>query len=138
MKKTALLKTAVIILTLIYSLTMPLLSGCGLVFNAESYGGKLVFVGIMLIVSALLMTCGNFMCFSEKQTVRTISCIFTVLGTILCMVMLYILCDHADRAGWSNKFTMNPVSDMYKSRIFPCIVPSVSAAVIVLCKKTPE
>ena len=44
--------------------------------------------------------------------------------------MMYKLCSHADAAGWTDKFAMTPISDMYRARIMPTIAPAATAVVV--------
>ncbi len=129
-KNHIILKIIMLVLTAVYSCTMTILSGAGLYYNRESYGEKLENIGIMLIVSGILMTVGAVLCLFRKNILNIISLVFSCSGFALCMTMLYKLCDHADRAGWSDKYNMSPVSDMYKSRIMPCIAPFVIAVAV--------
>ena len=132
-KNHIILKIIMLVLTAVYSCTMTVLSGAGLYYNRESYGEKLENIGILMIVSGILMTVGAVLCLFRKNILNIISLVFSCSGFALCMTMLYKLCDHADRAGWSDKYNMSPVSDMYKSRIMPCIAPFViTVAVAVL------
>ncbi len=129
-KNHIILKIIMLVLTAVYSCTMTVLSGAGLYYNRESYGEKLENIGIMLIVSGILMTVGAVLCLFRKNILNIISLVFSCSGFALCMTMLYKLCDHADRAGWSDKYNMSPISDMYKSRIMPCIAPFVIAVAV--------
>ncbi|MDE5935942.1 MAG: hypothetical protein K2G83_00840 [Ruminococcus sp.] len=119
-----------IIFTLIYPLFMTCLAGSGLIYNKSGYGDKITNTGFFLIISGLLMTAGAFLCIFVKKTINIISLACSVSGLILCLIMLHILCTHADNAGWSDNYTMLPVSDMYKSRILPVIFPAVTAIII--------
>ncbi len=118
-----------VILTVIYSLIMVCLAGAGLIYNGESYGSELVNVGVWLIISGLLMTSGAVLSFLKKRIFLVLSAIFTVIGLILCLVMIYILCTQADSAGWADNYTMEPVSRMYKERLLPVIMPAVMVIV---------
>ena len=129
-KNHIILKIIMLVLTAVYSCTMTILSGAGLYYNRESYGEKLENIGILMIVSGILMTVGAVLCLFRKNILNIISLVFSCSGFALCMTMLYKLCDHADRAGWSDKYNMSPVSDMYKSRIMPCIAPFVIAVAV--------
>ena len=129
-KNHIILKIIMLVLTAVYSCTMTVLSGAGLYYNRESYGEKLENIGILMIVSGILMTVGAVLCLFRKNILNIISLVFSCSGFALCMTMLYKLCDHADRAGWSDKYNMSPVSDMYKSRIMPCIAPFVIAVAV--------
>lgn len=130
MKK--IIKIIMIIFTLIYPLFMTCLAGSGLIYNKSGYGDKIANIGFFLIISGLLMTIGAFFCIFTKKTTNIISLFCSVSGLIMCLVMLYLLCNHADNAGWSDNYTMLPVSDMYKSRILPVIFPAITAIIISL------
>lgn len=122
MKK--IIKIIMIILTLVYPLFMNFMAGTGLIYNKDSYGGKMVLIGIFMIISGISMASGTFLCLSSKKAANIISLTCSVPGLILCLAMLYLLCSHADNAGWVDNYTMNPVSDMYRTRILPVIIPS--------------
>lgn len=130
MKK--IIKIIMIFFTLIYPLFMTCLAGSGLIYNKSGYGDKIANTGFFLIISGLLMTAGAFLCIFTKKTINIISLACSVSGLILCLIMLYLLCIHADNAGWSDNYTMIPVSNMYKSRILPVIFPAVTAIIISL------
>lgn len=114
-----------VILTAVYSVAMVCLAGAGLIYNGESYGKDIVNTGILLILSGILLTVGAIFCLFRKRIFLVLSAIFTIIGLILCLSMLYILCSHADSAGWTDNYTMTAVSHMYKSRILPVIAPAV-------------
>jgi len=135
------LKIAAMLLTLCISCAMPALSGAGLIYNRESYGAELVRVGIFLILSGTFMTIGAILCFFRKRNANISAIIFSTGGYILCMTMLRRLAAHADKSGWSDKYTMSPISDMYRSRLIPCVIPVmlvIIAAVIQLLVYEPE
>lgn len=123
-------KVIMLALTVVYPLVMVILSGAGLIYNSESYGSELTAVGTMLVISGVLLTAGAVFCLFRKTLPNIISLVCSAPGLVLCLTMLYKLADHADRAGWSDKFTMTPISDMYKARIFPSIAPAAIAIVI--------
>ena len=77
-----------------------------------------------------MMTSGAFLCLFRKKTADILSIILSASGLVLCLTMLHRLAAHADSAGWTDKYTLSPVSDMYIRRILPCIVPVVMAVVI--------
>ncbi len=114
-----------VILTAVYSLIMVCMAGAGLIYNGESYGRELVNVGIWLIVSGILMTTGAAVSFIKKRIFSIISAVLTIAGLGICLVMIYILCTHADSAGWADNYTMEPVSRMYRERLLPVIAPAV-------------
>lgn len=113
------------LLTVIYSLIMVCMAGAGLIYNGESYGRELENAGIWLIISGILMTAGAVLSFFKKRIFLIISAILTAVGLAVCLAMVYIVCTHADNAGWADNHTMEPVSRMYKERLLPVIVPAV-------------
>ncbi|MDE5582954.1 MAG: hypothetical protein K2J08_04555 [Ruminococcus sp.] len=117
------LKTLLAVLTLIYPLFNVIMTGTGLVYNHENYGRKITLIGIFLIVSGLLMTVGTLLCISGKKFSNMLSAVFSASGFMLCMALLNRLIAHADRNGWTDKFKLTPVSDMYRIRIIPVAVP---------------
>ncbi|MBQ8297158.1 MAG: hypothetical protein IJX77_05185 [Ruminococcus sp.] len=122
-------KAVLIILTVIFSAAMVILSGSGLIYNADSYGRELVRVGYMLILSGVLLTLGAaLVCFGKN--IAALIC--SVPGFALCMFMLRKLTGHADNAGWTDNFSMEPISSMYLTRILPVIAPFVLTVVIAL------
>ena len=124
---TAAVMVIMVILTVVYSLIMPIMAGAGLLWNGDSYGSRIVNVGICLIISGFLMTAGNLLSLGRKQILYVISIIMTAVGLILCLVMIYILCSHADSAGWADNYTSEPVSRMYRERLLPAAVPCIMA-----------
>ncbi|MBR5513147.1 MAG: hypothetical protein IKV85_04060 [Ruminococcus sp.] len=114
-----------VIFTVIYSLIMVCMAGAGLIYNGDSYGRELVNVGIWLIISGVLMTAGAVVCFFKKRIFSIVSAVLTIAGLAVCLIMLYILCTHADSAGWADNYTMEPVSRMYRERLLPVIAPAV-------------
>ncbi len=123
-------KTIMLLMSFYFSCAMPVLTGAGLLSNRESYGEKLAETGSFLILSAVLMTAGAVLCIFRKPVMNKLSPFLSVSGLILCMVMLKRLTSHADKCGWTNKYTLEPVSSMYNSRLLPCIAPVAIAAVI--------
>ncbi len=123
------MRALLIVLTLIFPVLMVMLSGAGLVYNSDSYGADITQTGIMLIVAGALMTVGTVLVCLKKDV---ISLVFSISGFALCMTMLYKLVNHADAAGWQNAHTMEPISDMYFSRIIPTIAPFILAVAIAL------
>ncbi len=123
------LKILLILFTLVYSFFMVIMTGAGLVYNRESYGQSIMHTGVLLIISGILMTSGTVLCFFRKRILNLISVILSCTGFILCMIMLFSLVNHADNNGWSDNFTLTPVSDMYRTRIMPVIIPSVLSVI---------
>ncbi|MCR4640333.1 hypothetical protein [Ruminococcus sp.] len=133
-------KSIALLLSLWFSGAMTALSGAGLIYNGESYGAELKNTGIFLIISSVLMVSGAFLCLFRKKLPNILSILLAVSGLVLCLVMLSRLTDHADLSGWTDKYTLLPVSDMYMRRILPSIAPCVLTAAIAAvqlkrCKK---
>lgn len=114
-------KFFLILLTAVYPFFMVIMTGTGLVCNYAYYGEKIMYTGIFLIFSGILMTAGSICCIFRKKVLDIISIILWITGITVCMIMLYKLCVHADYNGWCRN--LSPVSDMYKSRIVPVIIP---------------
>ncbi|MBR5681992.1 MAG: hypothetical protein IKW96_01750 [Ruminococcus sp.] len=133
-KKSSKLMTAAKICTLLlsafFSGAMTALSGAGLVYNRGSYGESLADTGFFLIISAALMVSGAVLCLFRKNLPDILSIILSFAGLVLCMVMLKKLTGHADASGWTDKYTLEPVSGMYIRRILPCIVPVLMSGAI--------
>ncbi len=123
-RRTMLLPKLVLMLAAIYfCFAMPFLTGAGLIYNRESYGAELSFIGIFFIISAFLMLTGTIFCIWGKKIRHILSVVLTSTGCIFCMILLKKLADHADRSGWADKIDMTPISAMYERRLLPCIIP---------------
>ena len=109
---------------------MPVLAGSGLLYNRESYGDDMTKTGIFMIISAILMTVGAVLCLFRKNLPNILSAVLSVGGLVLCLAMLKILTAHADASGWTDKYTLSPVSGMYTARLLPCILPAAMAVII--------
>lgn len=124
------LKIILIATTLIFPASMVIPAGAGLVYNGSSYGVHLIRIGWLLVLSGILMIAGSILVCLKKNIA---SLIFSCSGFTLCMLMLRLIVNHADAAGWSDKYTMELVSSMYLSRILPVIAPfALSAAIAVI------
>lgn len=117
-----------VVSTLVCPFFMVIMTGAGLVYNRRSYGTGIMYTGIFFIISGVLMTSGSICCIFRKKISDIISVILWCAGISVCMVMLYRLCVHADYNGWNRN--LSPVSDMYKSRIFPVIIPFVTDLIL--------
>lgn len=126
----AICKVITLLLSLWFSGAMTALSGAGLIYNSDSYGAELKNTGIFLIISSVLMISGAFLCLFRKKLPNITAIFFAIIGLALCLVMLKKLTDHADMSGWTDKYTMLPISDMYTRRILPSIVPAALTAII--------
>lgn len=126
----AICKAVTLLLSLWFSGAMTALSGAGLIYNSGSYGAELKNTGIFLIISSVLMISGAFLCLFRRKLPNIMAILFAIVGLVLCLVMLKKLTDHANMSGWTDKYTLLPVSDMYMRRILPSIVPAALTAII--------
>ena len=123
-------KAVMLVLTAVYPLFMVCMSGAGLIYNKDSYGGKLAAVGALLIASGFVMALGAVLALPRRNLPNIAAVVCSGVGLALCLVMMYRLCSHADAAGWTDKFALTPISDMYRARILPCIAPAAIAAAV--------
>ena len=123
-------KTCTLLLSIVFAGVMTTLSGAGLIYNRRSYGESLANIGFILIISAAFMLFGAFLCLLRNNLSDILSIIFSFAGLVLCMVMLKKLTNHADASGWTDKYTLEPVSGMYLRRILPCIIPVLMSSAI--------
>ena len=124
------LKIIMLVFSAVYCLFMPFMTGLGLIYNSDSYGAEISLWGALFIVSAVLMSAAAVMCIPRKKALNLLAVIFSAVGCVLCMAMLYKLCLHADSSGWSDKFTMEQISYMYRRRLIPCIVPVILIIIV--------
>ncbi|MGN0580498.1 MAG: hypothetical protein ACI4JE_06450 [Ruminococcus sp.] len=123
------MKLILTLLTAVFSMFMVIMTGSGLIYNSESYGPEMRSLGIVFIAAAALMGLGNLFIWLKMNVFSLIS---SSTGFIMCMMSLYKLKNHADAAGWSDKYTMEPISSMYVQRIMPVIIPFLLAVIIAL------
>ena len=123
-------KVITLLLSLWFSGAMTALSGAGLIYNGNSYGAELRNTGVFLIVSAVMMVSGACLCFFRKKLPDVMAILLALGGLVLCLVMLKRLTDHADFSGWTDKYTLLPISDMYMRRILPSIAPCALTVII--------
>ncbi len=117
-------------LTAAYSLTMVCCAGAGLIYNGDSYGAKISAMGAVFIMSGIAMTIGAILCLFRRRILNFLSLFFSSGGLAVCLILLYKLCDHADKAGWHDNITMTPASDMYMTRVLPAAIPAALAVII--------
>ena len=127
--KSRLVTAAMLILTAVYPVFMVMMTGAGLIYNRSTYGERICTTGMLLIVSGAAVTAGVLLSLPKKRSTAVISLILTAAGLTLCLCMLHILTSHADSAGWSDNYTMEPVSALYRRRILPSVIPAAMAAV---------
>ena len=71
------------------------------------------------------MSLGAVLCLFRKNLANVAAVILSCGGFALCMATPHKLALHADKSGWSDKYTMAPISDMYRSTLIPSIIPTV-------------
>ena len=132
-KKSSPLMTAAKLSALVSSLVfcgMTALSGAGLIYNRQSYGSELAAAGLLFIISAAMMTSGAVLCLFRKNIPNTAAIVLSAAGLVICLIILKKLTDRADAGGWTDKYTLEPISGMYNRRILPCIIPAAVTAAI--------
>lgn len=116
------LKVLLIASTAVYPLFMDLLSGIGWIFTYGTYGSEFTVMGTVMVISSGLMTVAVVLCMIK----RNISAVVTeTIGFAAAMTVMVKMMNIADERGWSDMFTMQPVSDMYRNRILPTVIPFV-------------
>lgn len=124
------IKILLIISTLIFPLFINIMSGIGWISTYSKYGGEFTICGVIMIVSSVLMAAATIFCLCKFNISAAVS---GSLGFITAMVILYKMMYYADERGWSDRFTMQPASDIYRNRILPTIIPFIFliAAVVI-------
>lgn len=119
------MKAVLIVLTLVYPLFMTMLTGAGLISNRASYGRTIVSYGVCLMAAGAVMTAAAVLCMSRRSTPNIIAAVLSAGSFALYMPVLIRLINHAQSAGWTGiaKYEGVPVSDMYRTRLFPTIAP---------------
>lgn len=131
-------KAVGVILAFIFPGAMAIPAGAGIMSHRDSYGDELWAQGLLLLISGAAMIVGALLCISRKELPNILALVLDIPGIVLCMAMLYKIADHADRAGWSDKFTMEPISEMYKERLIPCVIPAALILVTALVQLFSE
>ncbi|MGN0621860.1 MAG: hypothetical protein ACI4I9_08325 [Porcipelethomonas sp.] len=121
-KTTLIIKIAAILTTLVFPCIFNILSAAGWIYNSGSYGEIFNVYGAVMIVSSAVMAAAAILCCLKLNIAAVIA---DFIGLIPCMTILYKVVVFADENGWSNKYTMEPVSNMYRNRILPTIIPFV-------------
>ena len=125
-------KAVLMVLTAVFPVLMASLAGAGIMSHRDTYGEDVWRMGLLLLAGGLVITGGAVCCLFRRSIMNLISAVFSLSGGALVLAMILKIADHADRAGWSDKYTMAPVSDMYKVRLLPCLIPAALALIIAL------
>lgn len=93
--------------------------------------------GALVCVAALLAMAGSRL---WRLNYAAIGC--SAAGLTACMIVLEQFCAYADQNFSGVRETMQPVSELYRDRIAPTILPAVLAAALafrhLLCRKPAE
>lgn len=116
------LKVLLIASTAVYPLFMDLLSGIGWISAYGKYGSEFTVMGTVMIVSSLLMTAAAVFCLLKFNIPAVVT---ETAGFAAAMTVMVKMMNIADERGWSDMYTMQPVSDMYRNRILPTVIPFV-------------
>lgn len=125
-------KALLIILTAVYPLFMTVMTGIGILSKSESYGRNIALCGTALTISGVTLTAAAILCLFRKSLPNLLSMLLSIPGFVLCMAALHKLVSHAKAAGWMGRgvYSLVPVADMYRQRIFPVIFPFLLTLVI--------
>ena len=123
-------KVVLMILTAIFPAVMATLAGAGIMSHRDTYGEDVWLMGLLLLISGVVLTVGAVCSISRKNLPNILAAAFSASGGALLLTMVLKIADHADRAGWSDKYTMAPVSDMYRMRLLPCLIPAALCLII--------
>lgn len=116
------LKVLLIASTAVYPLFMDLLSGIGWISTYSRYGSEFTVIGTVMVISSGLMSAAVVLCLLKKN----ISAVVTeTAGFAAAMTIMIKMMNIADERGWSDMYTMQPASDMYRNRILPTVIPFV-------------
>ncbi|MBQ8959746.1 MAG: hypothetical protein IJ071_00815 [Ruminococcus sp.] len=131
-------KAAAVILAVVFPGAMAIPAGAGIMSHRDTYGDELWAQGLLLLISGAAVLLAGLLTLSRKSLPNILALLLDIPGIALCMAMVYKICDHADRAGWSDKFTMEPVSHMYKGRLIPCVIPAALILIIAVLQLSSE
>ena len=116
------LKVLLIASTAVNPLFMDLLSGIGWISTYSRYGSEFTVMGTVMVISSGLMSAAVVLCLLK----RNISAVVTeTAGFAAAMTIMVKMMNIADERGWSDMYTMQPASDMYRNRILPTVIPFV-------------
>lgn len=124
------IKIFLIASTAVYPLFMNLLSGIGWISTYGKYGSEFTVMGTFMIISSALMTAAVVLCMIKLNVSAVLA---ETAGFAAAMTVMVKMMNCADERGWSDMYTMQPVSDIYRNRILPTIVPFlllIAAAVL--------
>lgn len=130
------LKILLLLSLLVYPLFINFFGGAGLVSGAmnnfhSGFSGDEIFrrflvLGFMMLASSVIMTAATVMSFCKKN----ISAVITdLIGTALCMFVLFVLRKTAMEAGLSND-EFKPYADIYTERHLPTVVHFIILAIL--------
>lgn len=116
------LKVLLIASTAVYPLFMDLLSGIGWISTYGRYGSEFTVMGTVMVISSALMTAAVVLCLLKFN----ISAVVTeTIGFAAAMTIMIKMMNIADESGWSDMYSMQPASDMYRNRILPTLIPFI-------------
>lgn len=124
-----LLRVLLVITTLIYPMFMDVMSAAGWQYNVSEGNYPKLFstFAVWMFLGAGLLTIAAILCFLGIKPNRwqcnaaAIGC--GCIGITACMIVLYSFCAYADQNFSGIDGTMQPVSELYRDRILPTILP---------------
>lgn len=136
------LRVLLIASTLIYALFMPQMSAAGWQYNVNAGNYPEVFAAFatwMRIGSVLLTAaCVLCMCGIKPKFWRcnAVSLLCACAGLTSCMTVLYKFCAYADQNFSGIGDTMQPVSELYRDRLLPMLLPFAVCCVLAVWQIT--
>lgn len=124
------IKILLIATTAVFPMFMNLMSGIGWISAYGEYDSKFIVLGTFMIISSVLMTASVILCMMKLNIIAVLT---DTVGFAAAMTVLSKMMKFADESGWSDRFTMQPASDIYRNRILPTLIPFIlliAAAVI--------
>ena len=116
------IKIFLIATTAIFPMFMNLMSGIGWISTYGGYGSKFIVSGVVMIISSVLMTASVVLCMMKFNLAAVIA---NTAGFAAAMTVLAKMMKYADESGWSDRYTMQPASDIYRNRILPTLIPFI-------------
>lgn len=128
------LQAALLLTTLVYPLFMVQMTAAGWKYNAFAGNYPALFHAYAFWMSAggILMTAGTAFCFAGmfRRWCSSAAVLCSGGGMTACLVTLRNFAAYADSHFSAVRFTMEPVSELYRDRILPVIFPFLLVCVL--------
>lgn len=135
---TFLLRAALVISTLVYPGFMAMLSAAGWMYNVRGGNYPDIFRSLAgwMFAGGGLLCAGTFLALlgakPRRWALNAVALPAGCAGCAACLSSLYRFCAYADQHFSGIGETMQPVSELYRDRLLPVILPTVLLAVLCL------